>query len=371
MATIFYSVMGEGRGHAARARTMIDQLRDRHRIVVYTSLDALAFLRSAYPENSRSVEIRQIEGLPFHYTAGRIDLMKTVAHGIGMWFRQRKLIQPLVDDIDRDRPALLITDFEPLLPRAAQRRKVPIVSLDHQHFLTAYDLKSLPRRLRLYAWGMSWCVWAFGIKQQKTVISAFYKPPLRRAWKSAVQVGPLLRSGLKELTPRVGDFVLSYLRRHTPQRVVDLLSALDLPVRIYGLGSRDSQGSATFHEVDETAFTADLAACGAVIAAAGNQLTGESLYFGKPTLALPEQIHHEQCINAHFLKQLGGGDYVELESLTPENLRHFLESRETFRHQLAGRTAEFDGNAAALAAVESMLPAEPAPPAAAPLAAKS
>ncbi len=358
MATIFYGVMGEGRGHAARALTLIERLRERHRVVVYTSLDALGFLRDAYPEDTPEVAIRKVAGIKFHYTGGRIDLLKTIRAGIGLWWRSRELRQPIVADIDRERPDLVITDFEPLIARAAQERKVPILSMDHQHFLVAYDLSDLPFALRLYAWNMTWCVWAFGLKQQQTVISAFYKPPLRPRWKAAQQVGPLLRPNLRTTIPTREGHILSYLRRHTPPVVVDQLAELDVPIRVYGWGDGPPRGQLTFHSVDEVSFTRDLASCDAVIAAAGNQLLGEALFLGKPVFALPEQKHHEQCINAHFLKQLGGGDWSHLESVSLAELQSFVTDCEQYRANLMGRRDEFDGTDQAVAAVEQMLPVE-------------
>ena len=35
MATIFYGLSGEGRGHATRARTIVEGLRKRHKVVVF------------------------------------------------------------------------------------------------------------------------------------------------------------------------------------------------------------------------------------------------------------------------------------------------------------------------------------------------
>ena len=48
MGTVFYSLMGEGRGHAARARAMTEQLRQKHRVVIYTSFEAFDFLHNIY-----------------------------------------------------------------------------------------------------------------------------------------------------------------------------------------------------------------------------------------------------------------------------------------------------------------------------------
>ncbi|MEM6330079.1 MAG: glycosyltransferase family protein [Planctomycetota bacterium] len=354
MATIFYSVMGEGRGHAARARSMVEALRGRHRVVLYTSHDALRFLGEQY-DGDPEVEVREIPGLRFHYTGGELDNGKTIREGLSFWLGRGREVQRLLADFDRERPDLVVCDFEPLLPRAAHRRGVPVLSLDHQHFMVAYDLSSLPKRLQRWAWAMGWSIWMFGIGQQRSVISAFYDPPLRPAWRDAVQVGPLLRPAVRDRKPVVGGHVLTYLRPATPPRVVEMLSRLATPVRIYGLGVRAPVGSATFHAINERAFLDDLSACDCVIAAAGNQLLGEALYFGKPVFALPEWNHHEQCINAHFLKQLGGGDWAPLERVGDNDLRVFLSRREGYRRALAESGLEFDGTPAAAAAIEAML----------------
>lgn len=346
--------MGEGRGHAARARSMVERLRDRHRLVLYSSFDALEFLRAEYDDDPE-VEVRETEGIKFHYSQGKLDLAKTISSGMTTWWNMRKTVSRLAKDFRRDRPDLLVCDFEPTLARAAHKCKVPVLSLDHQHFMIAYDLSSLPLELQRWAWAMGWSVWAFGIKQQKTVISAFYKPPLLPAWSDATQVGPLLRPAVRERQPTQGQHVLSYLRRATPPQVLEDLKALPIEVRVYGLGERPDDANLRFLPVSETTFLDNLSGCDCVIAAAGNQLLGESLYFGKPVLALPEHNHHEQRINASFLKQLGGGDWRLLEEVNRDDLLTFWNERETYRQQLAESDMSFDGTADAAAAIEAML----------------
>jgi uncharacterized protein (TIGR00661 family) len=355
MATIFYSIMGEGRGHAARARAMIEHLRGRHRIVVYTYYEALAFLRELYPD-CPDVEIREIEGLRFHYTGRRLNLSKTIAKGLHFRMRLGEIIGRIARHIDRDRPDLVITDFEPVVPRAANRRGVPVLSLDHQHFILAYDLSALPRRLQLYAWLMRPAVRAFGIRAQRTVVSAFYKPPLRRGFEHCVQVGPLLRPHVRQVQPSRGDYVLCYLRKTTPPRVIDILAALDRPLRIYGFGAQTTIGKIEFRPIDEQTFVDDLAGCEAVVAAAGNQLLGEALHFRKPFFAIPESKHHEQCINAYYLKSLGGGDWTTIERLTPPHLAAFVGQLEAYRVNLERTGVSFDGTSEALAQIAAFLP---------------
>lgn len=357
MATILYTVMGEGRGHAARARSMVERLRGENRMIIATSHDALVFLRKSYADDPE-VEVHEIPGLQFHYAGDELNNLKTIRKGIQFWIMRGFEVRKLLPKLRDWKPDLVVCDFEPLIPRAARKLGIPVMSLDHQHFMSTYDLTSLPLRLQRWAWAMSWSIWAFGIRQTETVVSAFYKPALRANCQDLTQVGPLLRPSVRAQEPTVGKHLLSYLRRATPPEVLDQLAALPIPVKVYGLGEREPRGAITFCKIDEQTFLDDLASCNAVIAAAGNQLLGEALYFGKPFLALPEKSHHEQCINACFLDQLGGGEWCHLERVQPRTISGFLERKETYRQNLIDSDETYDGTEEAAAAIKRMLKRE-------------
>ena len=255
-------------------------------------------------------------------------------------------------------PDLAITDFEPVLPRAAARLGLPLVSLDHQHFLVAYDLDTLPPTLRCTARFMGLACRLFVPRAATTVVSAFYRPPLVAGWRHAVQVGPLLRTAILTATPHDAGHLVSYLRRHTPAPVIGALATAGLPVRVYGLGRREAVGPITFHDIDEQRFVADLAGCRGVVAAAGNQLIGESLHLGKPLLVLPERAHAEQTMNAHFLAAEGCGTFAPLESVTTATIRGFLDGIDRFADPLAGRRGRMDGFPAAARAIAASMQRE-------------
>jgi uncharacterized protein (TIGR00661 family) len=158
-----------------------------------------------------------------------------------------------------------------------------------------------------------------------------------------VQVGPLLRDAITSAVPRDEGYVVSYLRRHTPFSAIEALADCGMPVRVYGLGHRDHVGNVSFHTIDERRFIDDLAGCSAVVAAAGNQLIGESLHLGKPLLALPERAHAEQMMNSHFLASMGCGQFVLLEDITRDKVRAFLDDQGRFRPALAPLTGRMDG----------------------------
>ncbi|NBT13306.1 MAG: teichoic acid biosynthesis protein [Planctomycetia bacterium] len=358
MSQIAISLCGEGRGHATRIATLVERLRDAHTLLIFTSADALEFLGRRFARDDR-VRLVGIPGIVFQYTGGRLDVTRSITTGLEYQARQ---LGPLVDlmlrELDAFGAELAVTDFEPALPRAAARLRIPLVSVDHQHFLLAYDLSSLPWWLQWQAWLMGHAVWMYVAGATDTVVSAFFRPPLRRGWEHVVQVGPLLRAEVARATPRHEGFVLSYLRRHTPFAALATLADCGLPVRVYGLGEREPVGAVSFHAIDERRFIDDLAACRCLVSAAGNQLIGEALHLGKPMLLLPERAHAEQLMNSHFLAGMGCGDFTLLEEVTPDHVRGFLERLDVFRGPLDALAGRIDGTADVVRVIEHRL-AEP------------
>jgi uncharacterized protein (TIGR00661 family) len=356
MARIAISLCGEGRGHATRICTLVERLDPAHEIVVYASGDANDLLRRRFPGGGGRIRIAEIPGIVFLYTGGRLDVMRSVAAGFEY---QARTLGPLVDrlmgELEDFGADLVVTDFEPALPRAARRLSIPVASVDHQHFLLSYDLGRLPWSLRTHAWLMSQAVWMIVPQPDDVVVSAFFRPPLRRGWEHVVQVGPLLRAEIVQARPRDEGFAVSYLRRHTPFEVIATLADCGMPVKVYGLGHRDHVGNVSFHAIDERRFVEDLAHCRAVISAAGNQLIGESLHLGKPMLVLPERAHAEQMMNSHFLQSMQAGTFCPLEAVTPTVVRAFLDGLETFAPALATLRGRLDGTPDVLRVLEHRL----------------
>lgn len=356
MAKLAISLCGEGRGHATRISTLVERLDRDHEIVIYTSADALAFLREHLADRHPRVRLEEIPGVVFEYTGGRLDVMRSIAAGLDYQARQLgPLVDRLIQELDTFGADLAITDFEPALPRAAGRLGIPLVSVDHQHFLLAYDLDALPWSLQWNAWFMGHAVWMYVSESADTVVSAFFRPPLRRGWEHVVQVGPLLRQEILAAHPRDEGFVLSYLRRHTPFSVIEALADCGLPVRVYGLGHREHVGGCSFHAIDDARFVADLAACRCLVAAAGNQLIGEALHLGKPMLVLPERAHSEQLMNSHFLDAMGCGGFTLLEETDGERVRSFLAGLDRFAPALAAVRGRMDGTDDVLRVIEHRL----------------
>lgn len=352
MANIFYSVMGEGRGHAARARTLTEALRTRHRIVLYAGGDAYRFLAPLY--EGSEVEVREIPTLRFSYgSSGRVDWVATGRGIVSFLSGMRSDVKRLADDLHRERPDLVITDFEPLLPRAAEKVGVPYVSFDHQHFMIENDLSSLPRALRRKLAVLRPGIRLMYRRQAATIVSSFYAPGIVPSERTVYQVRSMIRAELERCDPVEGEHALVYVRRSTPDTVLDALAELPGEFRVYGRGEQEPRGSLRFRPISESGFLEDLVSARAVISAAGNQLLGECLFLGKPIFALPETGQDEQVINAHFLEQSGRGVWLAPEDFRRADAESFLAELDRYRG--GDERHEYNGTPVAVAAVEECL----------------
>lgn len=357
MATIYYGLAGEGRGHAARARTIIESMKD-HAFTIFAPDQAHDFLAPKYLGDDR-VRIIRIPGLRFHYKSGRMDLTRSTIAGVRYWANLSRVVKKLCKRIERDNPKLIITDFDPALPRAAERLGIPYVSLDHQSFLTKYDLSALPIWLRFRAWLNSLVVRTCYHRQKLAIVSAFFKAPILSGEKGVEPVGPLLRPEIRTAEVEQRDHFVSYLRENTPASVLQSMRSLGREVRIYGLGGdlgkRESTGNLKFKPFSERGFVEDLATSRALIGAAGNQSIGEALSLGKPIFAMPEESHDEQQMNAHFVRAMGVGDAKSLEQISIADIQNFTHNLETYTNTANSYFRKLDGTSTAIAHLQGAM----------------
>ncbi|HLV65714.1 MAG TPA: glycosyltransferase family protein [Polyangiaceae bacterium] len=323
MARLFISMAGEGRGHASRVLALLPELAARHDVALFAPGDAYALLEPV--ARRMNVCIERIPGLANRYAAdGSVNYPRTFASGARFATHLPRLIGQLAERIRADRPDLVITDFEPALPRAAERCEVPYISVNHQHFMIVSDLSSLPGTLRWHATWMGAGIRFMYWHQVATIVSSFFHLPLKPRYRDVEQVGVLLRPEVLERSPRDGEHVLVYSRRSPPEALLGALRATRRPMLVYGANEALCRGNLECRRVDGETFADDLAGARALICTAGNQIVGEALYLGKPVLALPEPNNFEQDINGYFVEQLGAGRSVPLARCDLATVRSFL-----------------------------------------------
>lgn len=354
MARLVLSLSGEGRGHAARALTLLQMLTE-HEVMVLSPKSQLEWLA----EETRllpNVRLRCMPSLSFRYHAGgRLSYTKS-------WLAAAPFIAGLGKSIDRIalmisafRADLAICDFEPLLPRAATSAKIPLLSLDHQHFLTAIDTRVLPQSLRLRTWFLRPSVKLFCPAADHHLVSSFYSYPQRKSAKNYQQVGVLLRREIGNCASQVGNHLLVYTRRSgAAEHWLEPLRGLGVETRLYGFQHQGKQSCLDFREISATRFLEDLVTCKGLITTAGNQLVGEALAVGKPVLALPEHGNYEQQINGFFVERTGAGLTSASRSLDNKTLHQFTDRLAEFRSNIT--TTSPVGNNDVLHRITQMLP---------------
>jgi len=345
---IWYSVQGEGRGHASRALTLSASLRERGCDVhLFAGGDAQELLGS-------DPQLVKIPSLGFHRAGTRISLALTLfAHlrHTTELLGQHGAVSGIFDQArQHGAPDLVVSDFEPFLPRWADRNRIPWMSIDHQHALTDTVLPRVSPLIdlegRILSAAVDWLV-----PSRHRMVSSFHHFPAR-AGSAARFVGCFLRPEIARAVPTDRGHVCVYLKDPDLLGKVAHLAASrpDLVFEIWTDSVLALPPNATRRAPHPVDFLRSLSSCRWLLTTAGNQLLGEALRLEKPVFAIPAPGQTEQIYNALALVDSGCGDWCLPESLTPDRIELFLGSHRKFARACRLRRAnadEVDGTRAA------------------------
>lgn len=324
MATLFYSVAGEGLGHATRAKGVIDALSKKHRVIVFSFHQGYEFLREIYAETD--VEVIEIPGLKLCYTrSGKLHYWLTFFYPPVYWYKAIEYQGALKALFKRYQPDLVIADFDKLLPNAARRYGVTCMTLDHPSFLLKCELSSLPWSLRMHLYYLRPIVAGFfQPKVDHAIISSYFKLPLRKKYRDTQSVGIILREEIRHANITDEGHLTVYLRGTIAENVIDTLKGYQGDVHLFGNLEPHVEANVHFHPIETENFTRKVLSARGVIATAGNQIVGEMLWLQKPLLMLPETNNNEQKINAAFASHYAGVMTGEMENFNAQLLAEFL-----------------------------------------------
>jgi uncharacterized protein (TIGR00661 family) len=329
---------------------MLPELARRHNLLCLAGGDAYTAIWPDFP-------VVRIPTLRFVYArgTGRISKSLTLLRNIPalLDLAWRGPICETLCGIACDfRPDAIVSDAEAWSHRVAADLKIPIISFDHIGLMT-YCRPEVEWVDRPAAWFNAQCYgWLMG-QSDRVLVSSFYPVPARGP--NIKVVGPLLRTTVRELTPRQGSYLVAYFNQGKDQLrpvILDALAGAGLPVHIYGSERRGREGSLTFLPYSNLPFLEDLAGCCAVISTAGNQLIGESLYLGKPVCVMPEACV-EQRLNAAAVLRLGIGMRLSAGEFSAAQLRLFIAQLDRYRCNI-GRNVR-DGGPEAVETIEQYL----------------
>lgn len=301
MARILYGVMGNTYGHVARSLAIAQRM-PQHEFHFVGGRRVPEVIGPAYPVLDVPVK-RAI------HKNQRISVTGSYAHLFRCLAAFRDVRRRILELIERWQPDLAICDREFFLPHAARAAGLRCVSLDHSQILNCCRYP-VPTRL--------WPLWAVDRVEDRLMfgwtkrhlITSFYHPPLRPG-SNAELLPPVLRTEVTGIRPSSGDHVLVYQGTPTFHPLIEALRAQPRPVIVYGYRNEHAtSGNLTFKPFHPRALLEDLASCAYVVTTAGHNLLCEAIYFGKPVLCFPVSLVFEQYLNAHYVRELGYGDFA-------------------------------------------------------------
>jgi len=322
VARIWYSVCGEGMGHATRSDSVLAWLTKKHEVLITAAERSYPYLRERY--GSR---VHKIYGNTLVYKDNNVQYLRSFARFIRtmpyMVVANYRILRPL---IGRFKPDVIISDFESASEYFSLLFGIPCINIDNNHALT--ELKTRFKHsfyqtciIRfLHPWASHY------------IITAFAEFHARRPGRTKV-VPPIIRESVLSLKPVDKDFVLIYQTSETNIRMLPVLKKTGIRYRIYGMGRKRKTGNLEFMPFSEKTFLEDLRTCRYVIINGGFTVISEALYLKKPILCIPVEKQFEQIYNAYCIKQKGYGSFAERLSL--RDIRSFESNLERYRKNIS------------------------------------
>jgi uncharacterized protein (TIGR00661 family) len=317
---IVYGVSGEGLGHVYEAIQVIKRLvREGHRVRAFTYGDrACSSLAEFNPT--------RIEGVHLYFDANGMSLIQTIRKNLrcfpfflGNWSRLKKEILDF-------KPDVFITAYEPFCMVVSHVMRKPLISMDNQNeilHVKAPPGTHLPE-LWLVKLATRVCTWG----ARYYIIKSLAKP--QRDDPRIRFVSPVIQDEIRALRPTQGGHVLVYLTKPNAD-LIRVLKSIDETFVVYCGVPAGEDGNIIYGSQGAT-YLRDLGACKAIIGTTGFSLIADSIFLKKPYFGAPLRRQFEQTYNAHFIRQLGIGEFSE--SITKADLERFLGNLAEYRARL-------------------------------------
>jgi len=301
---ILYGIQGTGNGHITRSREMVTELRRRgHQVRVIVSGRSREKLWDM--DDLEPFEVYR--GLSFATENGRIKRFDTF-----------KELQPItlvrdVNRVDSDDYDLVITDYEPITSRVAQRRKLTSIGLGHQYAFSS----DIPKK---------------GFDTFHNLIMQYFAPATLDVglhWHHFNQaILPPIIPDMDSPAVVDRDIILVYLPFEDQVRLLPVLHAHPgKQFLLYTDRLKPGElGNVTVRSFSRVGFHADLVRCSGVICNSGFELPSEVLALGKKLYTKPLRGQPEQVSNALALKEMKRGTVVN--EIDVDTLGGWLEGRD-------------------------------------------
>lgn len=328
MAKIWYSVFGEGFGHATRSEVVIEELLKKHQVLITGFNKSYIYLKKRFPKITH-----KIEGPGFVYEQNEVNIKKTVKEFIDSFpAKSRKNIFHSYNLIKKFNPDLIIADFEPTAHYFAYFLKIPIISIDNMNVLSKCKIKVKPEDYLDYLSALS-VIKLFTPESDNHyhIIYAIKDFPVKE--KNVFLFNPVLRNEILKTKPKNKEFILVYQTGKTNfENMLSSLKGIKETVFVYGKDESKKEKNIVYKKFSKNAFIEDLACCKAVIMTGGFSTISEAIHLKKPMLILPAKNQFEQKFNGITIEEMGIGKCEE--NINKEKIEHFMSNLKIYQENL-------------------------------------
>ena len=324
---VFYCICGEGMGHAIRSGVILDRIKEKYDVHIFSSDRAYEYL------NSKFDNVHEIGGFNTVYINNKVNDFKTLANALKRNPTNMKIGYEHLYKLARSlRPDVIVTDFEIYASMVSKLLNIPMISLDNIHMITQAKIHYPPNK-RIEMLKAKGVIKAYVVKPKFHILTSFFYPPVR-AKKHAVIYPPVIREDILKLEPTNGDHIVVYQTSKESVKLVRKLKSLkNEKFIVYGFNVNKTDGNLTYKEFNEDVFYDDLASAKAVICNGGFTFISEAISLKKPIYSVPAIGNFEQALNGYYVERLGFGEYHEIMSAA--RVKSFLNKLPKYQKNLS------------------------------------
>lgn len=334
---IFYSLCGEGLGHAIRSGVVIEYLiNEGYDLVVFASDRAYDYLSNKF-EN-----VYYIGGFNTVYENNSVRNKKTFAYNMKDVPSDLKNNMNMMYKLARKfKPDIIVSDFEFYANLLSHLLRIPLISIDNMHVLTEAKYSSPNRYIkdRIFSEAV---VHAFIQRADRTLIYSYFYPELKDT-TTTKYVDPIIRDEIIQLKSSVGEHILVYQTSDSNSELIELLkNNPDRKFIIYGFHTDKREDNLLFRKFSEKQLYEDFKNAQCVITNGGFSFITEALQLEKPVLSIPVNKQFEQILNAIYLDRLGYGEHHD--NITQNILDNFIANTPTYRKNIRDNFHKLQNN---------------------------
>lgn len=323
---IFYCICGEGMGHAIRSSVIIDRIKDKYDVYIFSSDRAYKYL------NEKFDNVYKIGGFNTVYINNKVSNTKTLINALKRNpLNIKEGYEELYKKTRKLSPDVIVTDFEIYATMVSKLLSIPLISLDNIHMITQTAIDYPPKHQgeMLKAKGV---IKSYVIKPKIHILTSFFYPKIKPK-KRAVLYPPVIREDILKLKPTIENHIIVYQTSKESVKLVEQLKSLNEKFIVYGFNKDEVDENLTYKLFNENEFYNDLASAKAVICNGGFTFISEAISLKKPIYSVPAIGNFEQTLNGFYVQKLGYGEYHE--EMSPKKVEKFLKRLPKYQEKLA------------------------------------